>query len=68
MFGGAFTVTMRSYGYLSQLIATLIRKQISSEYTATMFDQIIGAARLNLAVEGAVRNNIKDGMNFIFRR
>tara|TARA_B100001540_G_C15761936_1_gene622112 strand:+ start:122 stop:637 length:516 start_codon:yes stop_codon:yes gene_type:complete len=65
MFGGAFTVTMRSLWILKSTNCDAIRKQISSEYTATMSDQIIGAARLNLAVEGAVRNNIKDGMNFI---
>jgi hypothetical protein len=66
LFGGAFTVTIRSLWILkSKDCQEALRKQISSEYTAKLSDNLLGAARLNMASEGAVRENIKDGLEFI---
>ena len=66
MFGGDFTVTIRSLWILkSKDCQEALRKQISSEYTVKLTDNLLGAARLNMASEGAVRQNIKDGLNYI---
>ena len=66
MFGGDFTVTIRSLWILkSNDCKEALRKQITSEFTAKLSDNLLGAARLNMASEGAVRQNIKDGLNYI---
>ena len=66
LFGGDFTVTIRSLWILkSKDCQEALRKQISSEYTAKLSDNLLGAARLNMASEGAVRANIKDGLKYI---
>jgi len=66
MFGGDFTVTIRSLWILkSKDCQEALRKQISSEYTAKLSDNLLGVARLNMASEGAVRENIKDGLKYI---
>jgi ABC-type uncharacterized transport system auxiliary subunit len=67
MFGGAFTVTLET-GW--SLVRTrdqqvVMRKAVRSEHTATMGDSLVGATRLRLAVEGAVRKNISDGLQSI---
>ena len=66
MFGGDFTVTIRSLWILkSNDCKEALRKQITSEYTAKLSDNLLGVARLNMASEGAVRQNIKDGLKYI---
>lgn len=66
LFGGDFTVTIRSLWILrSNACSDVLRKQITSEYTAKLSDNLIGVSRLNMASEGAVRQNIKDGLYFI---
>lgn len=42
-----------------------MRKSITSSYTASMGDSLVGVTRLRLAVEGAARNNIKQGLEAI---
>ena len=39
-----------------------MRESIKSSHTATMGDAFIGVTRLRLAVEGAVRENIRQGI------
>ena len=66
LFGGDFTVTIRSLWILkSKDCQQALRKQISSDYTAKLSDNLVAAARLNMASEGAVRANIKDGLKYI---
>ena len=68
VFGGDFTVTIRSLWILKSTDCTeALRKQISSEYTVKLSDNLIGATRLNMATEGAVRRNIEDGLSYISR-
>jgi hypothetical protein len=43
----------------------IMRKVISSSYTATVGDAFVAIKRLRLATEGAVRKNIKEGMEQI---
>lgn len=66
-FGGAFTVTMEAGWSLAKSAdkSVVMRKAIKSEHTATMSDAFVGVTRLRLAVEGAVRNNISQGMQAI---
>lgn len=67
MFGGAFTVTMET-GW--SLIKTsdkriVMRKSIKSSHTAELSDSLVGVTRLRLALEGAVRNSIAQGLQEI---
>ena len=43
----------------------MLRKAIRSSHTAELSDSLVGVTRLRLAVEGAVRNNISQGMQEI---
>lgn len=64
VFGASFTVTMEAAWSLSEqgTNKVVMRDSIESHYTATMGQALIGATRLRLAVEGAVRENIKTGL------
>jgi PBP1b-binding outer membrane lipoprotein LpoB len=64
MFGASFTVTMEAAWSLSEqgTSKVVMRDSIESHYTATMGQALVGATRLRLAVEGAVRENIKSGL------
>jgi len=67
MFGGAFTVTMETGWSLIKASdkSVVLRKAIRSSHTAELSDSLVGVTRLRLAVEGAVRNNISQGMQEI---
>lgn len=66
MFGTDLTVTIRSLWILkSKGCSEVLREQITSEYTAKLTDNFVGVARLNIATEGAVRQNIMDGLDYI---
>jgi hypothetical protein len=45
--------------------AVAMRKAIKSAYTAALSDSLIGVTRLRLAVEGAVRDNISQGLQAV---
>lgn len=67
VFGAAFTVTMEAGWTLVKASdkSVVMRKAIRSQHTAQMSDSLIGVTRLRLAVEGAARNNITEGMKAI---
>jgi hypothetical protein len=67
MFGGAFTVSMETGWSLIKTSdkSVVLRKAIRSSHTAEFSDSLVGVTRLRLAVEGAVRNNISQGMQEI---
>lgn len=67
MFGGAFTVTMETGWSLIKTSdkSVAMRKAIRSSHTAAFSDSLVGATRLRLALEGAVRNNISQGLQAI---
>lgn len=67
LFGGAFTVTFETGWSLVKVSdrSVALRKAIRSSYTATMSDSFVGVTRLRLAVEGAVRDNIAQGLQAI---
>ncbi|MDB5945881.1 MAG: hypothetical protein JWQ33_907 [Ramlibacter sp.] len=67
MFGGSFTVTMETGWSLTRASdnAVLLRKVIRSSHTAGLGDSLVGATRLRLAVEGAARNNIEQGLRAV---
>lgn len=64
IFGGNFTVDMEAAWNLSDPTTkkTVMRKSIKSSHTATMGQAFAGATRLRLAVEGAARENIQQGL------
>lgn len=67
LFGASFTVTMEA-GWV--LVKTsdkriVLRQVVISQHTATMGDSLVGVERLRLAVEGAARSNITQGMQAI---
>jgi hypothetical protein len=64
VFGGDFTVDMESAWTLSDPVTpkNIMRKSIKSSHTATMGEAFGGAKRLRLAVEGAARKNIQQGL------
>jgi hypothetical protein len=66
-FGGAFTVDMEAGWALTRSSdkSVVMRKSITSSHTASMSDSLVGVTRLRLAVEGAARNNIKQGLEAI---
>jgi len=63
--GFDFTVTMETGWTLvrAQDQQVLLRKVVSGTHTATMSESFIGAKRLELAVEGAARRNIEQGIS-----
>jgi hypothetical protein len=67
IFGGAFTVTLETGWSLVKVSdkSVALRKAIKSSHTATMSDSFVGVTRLRLALEGAVRNNIAEGLQAI---
>ena len=67
LFGGSFTVMLETGWSLVRASdkQIVLRKAVRSEHTATMSDSLVGATRLRLAVEGAVRKNISEGMQSI---
>jgi hypothetical protein len=67
MFGGSFTVAMEAGWSLTRTSdnVTLLRKVIRSSHTAVLGDSLVGATRLRLAVEGAARSNIEQGLSAV---
>jgi PBP1b-binding outer membrane lipoprotein LpoB len=67
MFGGSFTVTMEAGWSLTRASdnTVLLRKAIKSSHTASFSDSLVGATRLRLAVEGAARSNIEQGLKAV---
>lgn len=67
VFGGAFTVDMETGWALvkSSDKNIVLRKVIKSSHTATFGDSLVGVTRLKLAVEGAARKNIEEGLKAV---
>lgn len=67
LFGASFTVTMEAGWVLIKASdrSILLRQGVTSSYTASMGDSLVGVTRLRLAVEGAARNNINQGLQAI---
>ena len=67
LFGASFTVTLETGWSLVRTSdkAVVMRKVVRSEHTAGMGDSMVGVTRLRLAVEGAVRKNISEGLESI---
>ena len=66
-FGASFTVAMEAGWTLMKTSdkSIVMRKAVKSEHTATVSDAFVGMTRLRLAVEGAVRKNIAEGLQAI---
>jgi hypothetical protein len=64
VFGFDFTVSMEAGWSLVRMRdnQVVLRKAITSSHTATMGDAFAGVRRLQLAVEGAARSNIEQGL------
>jgi nicotinamide mononucleotide (NMN) deamidase PncC len=45
--------------------SVVMREAITSTYTANMSESFVGVTRLRLAVEGAARSNIAQGMQAV---
>jgi hypothetical protein len=67
LFGASFTVTMETAWSLVKISdkSIAMRKVILSSHTASIGDAFVGVTRLRLAVEGAVQDNIKQGLEAI---
>jgi hypothetical protein len=67
LFGASFTVEMETAWSLVKKSDNSIamRKVIKTAHTATMSDAFVGVTRLQLAVEGAARANIAQGLKAI---
>ncbi len=67
LFGSSFTVDMEAAWSFSnpQNEEFLLKKLVTSSHTVTMGEAFYGATRLRLAIEGAVRKNIKSGLKSI---
>lgn len=67
LFGGAFTVTLETAWSLVKASdkSVAMRKSITASHTAELSDSLIGVTRLRLAVEGAVRKNIAQGLQAV---
>lgn len=67
VFGGAFTVTLDTGWNLVRKSdgAVVLRKAVRSAHTVQMSEAFVGATRLRLALEGAVRKNISEGLQAI---
>jgi hypothetical protein len=66
-FGTSFTVDLDAGWALTRVSdkSVVMRKAVKSSHTATMSDAVVGAVRMRLAVEGAVRDNIAQGLKAI---
>jgi hypothetical protein len=64
VFGASFTVTMEAAWSLVEKSTNkvVMRDSIRSSHTATMGQAFVGVTRLRLALEGAVRENIRLGL------
>lgn len=64
IFGTSFTVTLETAWTLVRAAdkAVVWRKVIKGAHTATMSDAFVGVTRLRLALEGAARANIEQGI------
>ena len=67
IFGMSFTVELETAWSLNKRSdnSVAMRKVIKSSHTATMSDAVAGVTRLRLAVEGAARANIAQGLKAI---
>src|SRR6266581_4854462 len=67
VFGASFTVDLETGWSLVKTSdkSVVMRKVIKSSSTATLDDAIVGATRMRLAVEGAARKNIAQGLQAI---
>ncbi len=67
VFGASFTVEMEAGWALTKASdkTIVLRKVIKSAHTATLDDAIVGATRMRIAVEGAARKNIAQGLQAI---
>lgn len=67
LFGGAFTVTLETGWSLAKVAdrSIVLRKAVRTSHTATLSDSLVGVTRLRLAVEGAVRENIRQGLQAV---
>jgi hypothetical protein len=67
VFGASFTVKMEAAWSLVKASdkSVVMRKVVKSENTASMGESIVAVTRLRLAVEGAVRKNIAEGLQAI---
>lgn len=64
MFGTSFTITIETAWTLTRTRDKQIvwRKSVSGTHTATMGDAFVGVTRLRLAIEGAARATIANGL------
>ena len=64
IFGASFTVDMEAAWSLTNAVtkAVVMRESIKSSATATMGQALIAVTRLQLAVEGAAQENIRQGL------
>jgi hypothetical protein len=67
VFGASFTVEMEAGWALTKVSdkTVVLRKVIKSAHTATLDDAIVGATRMRMAIEGAARKNIAQGLQAI---
>ncbi|MFL6695268.1 MAG: hypothetical protein ACJ8GO_20150 [Ramlibacter sp.] len=67
MFGGAFTVTLETGWSLVRASdkSVVLRKAVRSQHTAEFSDSLVAVTRLRMAVEGAVRKNITEGLQAV---
>lgn len=68
-FGFDFEVTMHAnYSLLDAATGEpILQETVTSAYTATVDDALLGVERLKLANEGAARNNIKNFLEILFK-
>jgi hypothetical protein len=67
VFGLSFTVELETAWSLTKMAdkKVLMRKVVKSSQTASVGDAFVGVTRLRIAVEGAVRKNIEQGLQAI---
>lgn len=67
LFGASFTVTFEAGWSLVKVSdrSIVLRKAVKSTHTAEFSDSLVGVTRLRLAVEGAVKKNIEEGLQAI---
>jgi len=67
IFGGAFTVTLETGWSLVKTSdrSIAMRKAIRTSHTTAFGESLMAVTRLRLALEGAVRNNIAEGLQAI---